>query len=107
MKKLSVLLATILLAILVIGCSNEESESVETNADNDNNEESSFPEEDISVVVPFSPGGAGDISMRIMADLAPDYLNGNNIVVDNIEGGGGVKGQTAAANAEPDGYTLL
>src|SRR5699024_10873596 len=106
MRKIYFLLVISILSVLVIGC-NSENSSENTEEGNSSNINSDFPEEDITTVVPYSTGGAGDISIRIMADLESEYLKGNSMVVDNIDGAGGIKGQTEVATAEPDGYTLL
>ncbi len=66
-----------------------------------------FPEKDIRLIVPFKPGGAVDTTSRIIAKFAEKHLGGAVIRVENRAGGGGVVGQTYAANADPDGYTIL
>jgi len=67
-----------------------------------------FPTRDIDLVVPFEPGGAVDATSRIIAEAANTLLDGSvGFTVSNRAGGGGVVGQTYAAQAEPDGYTVL
>lgn len=66
-----------------------------------------FPAKDVKVIVPFAPGGGVDVTIRFLSEVAPKYLNGKNIIVENMPGGGAVIGQTAGAKAKPDGYTLL
>jgi tripartite-type tricarboxylate transporter receptor subunit TctC len=66
-----------------------------------------FPERDIQLVVPFEPGGAGDITSRIIAEAANGLLDDAEIRVINRAGGGGIVGQTFVSRARPDGYTLL
>lgn len=68
---------------------------------------STFPEKNLKLIVPFAPGGGVDISCRMIAEVAPKYLGGKKIIVENMPGGGAVIGQTFVANAKPDGYTLL
>lgn len=65
----------------------------------------SYPSEPITLIVPYSPGGNGDITSRFIADKASDIL-GVNFVVENREGGGAFIGINSCANAEPDGYTI-
>jgi tripartite-type tricarboxylate transporter receptor subunit TctC len=60
----------------------------------------------IRFVVPFGPGGAGDLTARILAQKMSESM-GQTIVVDNRPGAGGVVAATAVAKAPPDGLTLL
>ncbi|MBA2961075.1 MULTISPECIES: tripartite tricarboxylate transporter substrate binding protein [Ramlibacter] len=60
----------------------------------------------IRFVVPFGPGGAGDLTARIVAQKMSESL-GQPIVVDNKPGAGGVVANSAVAKAPPDGQTLL
>lgn len=66
-----------------------------------------FPAKELEIIVPYSPGGGVDTTVRMLAAVAPNYLNDNKIVVRNMSGGGGVIGQTAGAQADADGYNLL
>ena len=61
----------------------------------------------IRVIVPFAAGGGNDVIVRLLTDLAPKHLNGKQLIVENIPGGGAVIGTTAAAKSKPDGYTLI
>ncbi len=64
------------------------------------------PTKPVRVIVPFPPGGSNDIVGRLVAnDLSP--LLGQQVVVDNRGGAGGIIGTEIAANAQPDGHTLL
>lgn len=66
-----------------------------------------YPSKDIRIIVPFKPGGAVDTTSRILAEVGNKYLDSVKLKVENRDGGGGVVGQTMAAKAKPDGYTLL
>jgi len=66
-----------------------------------------FPEKNLKIIVPFAPGGGVDTTCRMLAEVAPKYLDGKKIIVENMPGGGAVIGQTFVANAKGDGYTLL
>jgi tripartite-type tricarboxylate transporter receptor subunit TctC len=65
-----------------------------------------YPENPVQLVVPFPPGGAGDILGRLLAkELSPSL--GQAVVVENKPGAGTIVGAQYVANARPDGYTLL
>lgn len=66
-----------------------------------------FPQRNIRLVVPFEPGGAGDITSRIIVEAANKILNGSKMSVVNRSGGGGIVGQTFVSRAAGDGYTIL
>ena len=65
-----------------------------------------WPSRNISMIVPFPPGGQADLAARPVA-LALERILGRAVVVDNRQGAGGAVGNAAAARAEPDGHTLL
>ena len=65
-----------------------------------------YPERPIRIIVPFGAGGANDVVVRIVANRLTDVV-GQQVVVDNRTGAGGLIGTEIAAKAAPDGYTLL
>ncbi|MEO5784087.1 MAG: tripartite tricarboxylate transporter substrate binding protein [Casimicrobiaceae bacterium] len=65
-----------------------------------------YPNRPIKVVVPFSPGGAVDGPMRIIAQELSKRL-GQQVIVENKPGAGATIGTEIVAKAAPDGYTLL
>lgn len=65
-----------------------------------------YPERNITMVVPFSAGGPTDTVTRLVAEAMSKDL-GQQIVVENIGGAGGTLGAGRVASADPDGYTLL
>jgi tripartite-type tricarboxylate transporter receptor subunit TctC len=65
-----------------------------------------YPTKPIRIIVPFGAGGSADVLIRIVANRLPTVL-GQTVVVDNRTGAGGLLGTSIAAQAAPDGYTLL
>ena len=65
-----------------------------------------YPAKPIKLVVPFSPGGASDLTARTLAQKMGESM-GQSIVVDNKPGANGSLGIDAVAKSQPDGYTIL
>ena len=66
----------------------------------------SYPARPIRTILPCAPGGVTDVSARYVAQLMSTSI-GQNLIIENRSGGGGAIGATAAARAEPDGYTIM
>ena len=65
-----------------------------------------FPSRNITMIVPFTAGGAGDILGRMVGHQLEQKL-GKAVVVENKPGAGGVIGANLTAQAAPDGHTLM
>jgi len=65
-----------------------------------------YPNRPIRLVVPNAPGSSVDTLSRIMAHKLTDVL-GQQVVIDNRAGAGGIIGMEIAKQATPDGYTLI
>jgi tripartite-type tricarboxylate transporter receptor subunit TctC len=66
----------------------------------------SYPAKPVRLIVPFPPGGTTDLIARIIQPKFQEFL-GQSVVIENKGGAGGSVGAADAAQAAPDGYTLL
>jgi tripartite-type tricarboxylate transporter receptor subunit TctC len=65
-----------------------------------------YPDRPVRLIVPFAPGGVTDLAARIVGQhLTAKW--GQQVVIENKPGAGGIIGVETAINATPDGYTLL
>jgi tripartite-type tricarboxylate transporter receptor subunit TctC len=65
-----------------------------------------WPSRPVTMIVPYAAGGPVDTVGRIMAQGLSDVL-GQQVVIENIGGAGGMTGAARVARAAPDGYTFL
>ena len=65
-----------------------------------------WPTHPLTLVVPWAAGGGTDVMGRIMARRMSEIL-GQQVIVENITGAGGMVGSSHVARAEPDGYTFV
>lgn len=65
-----------------------------------------YPERAVRLIIPYPPGGAGDIVGRMLSARLSEAL-GQQVVVDNRGGGGQIIATGLAAKAQPDGHTLF
>src|SRR5690606_29332601 len=67
---------------------------------------SNYPSRPISVIVPYAPGGQGDLFARILSDPLAGLL-GESVVVENRPGATGMLGTRNVVRSKADGYTVL
>ena len=65
-----------------------------------------FPDRTVTLIIPFAAGGPTDVLGRIMAQAMGEQLK-QTVIVENVGGAGGMTGGKRAADAKPDGYTML
>ncbi len=65
-----------------------------------------FPTKPLTMVIPFAAGGPTDVLGRIVAQRMSEVL-GQQVIVENVGGAGGMTGSKRVADAPPDGYTFV
>lgn len=65
-----------------------------------------YPSKPVRVIVPYGPGGIADVTMRMVAQNLSQRF-GQQFVIENRPGAGGVVGMQGGRDAPPDGYTLV
>jgi tripartite-type tricarboxylate transporter receptor subunit TctC len=65
-----------------------------------------YPTRPITLIIPFAAGGPTDVLGRVMGQRLGEIL-GQQIVIENVGGAGGMLGSSRVAQAAPDGYTIL
>src|SRR5205807_9132656 len=65
-----------------------------------------YPTKPVTMIIPFAAGGPTDVLGRIMAQRMSEIL-GQQVVVENVGGAGGMTGSKRVADAQPDGYTYV
>src|SRR5438309_9893640 len=66
----------------------------------------SWPERPVTMVIPFAAGGAVDVMGRILAARLSEVL-GQQVIIENVGGAGGMSGAYRVAKATPDGYEFV
>lgn len=67
--------------------------------------QTAYPTRPVRITVPFGPGGIADITVRVVAEKLTEKL-GQQFVIENLPGAGGITAARAALQATADGYTL-
>lgn len=96
-KKVIAILMVIMMLTVFTGCNSEKAPEPAKVV---------YPENTITIIAPYAPGGAVDILSRTLADYLTKSL-GKSVVVVNKPGGGGSIGVAETARAKADGYTLV
>ncbi len=92
MRQIMTLFITLL--VLLSGCSQDT-------------DEAAFPQGNISMVIPYGPGGGFDTTVRVFAPYFAEQLGGGiTVLPENLPGTGGRRGTATVYRAKPDGYTL-
>src|SRR5690606_28999375 len=65
-----------------------------------------YPNKPVRIIVPFGPGGLADITMRLAGEKLTEIL-GQQFVVENHPGAGGVAAANELLKSNPDGYDLI
>ena len=64
-----------------------------------------WPDKPVKIILPFGAGGVADVTSRIMAAKLSDKL-GQQVIIENMPGPGGINAARAVITAPPDGYTM-
>jgi len=65
-----------------------------------------YPNKPMTMIIPFAAGGPTDVLGRVMAQRMSELL-GQQVIVENVGGAGGMTGSKRVADDAPDGYTLV
>ncbi|MDE6108481.1 MAG: tripartite tricarboxylate transporter substrate binding protein, partial [Oscillospiraceae bacterium] len=112
-KRLLALLLAGTMALALAACGNKDdgkdpnpTTPVVENTENGGNETTAWaPDGPVSLIVAYAAGNGTDITARVLAQYASKYV-GQNIVVENVDGGSGSIGWSQLADSDPDGMTI-
>jgi tripartite-type tricarboxylate transporter receptor subunit TctC len=99
-----VLLAFVMIVSLLSGCTSttKPAATIETTTEK---KVVDFPKKEITLIVPWNPGGANDVVARHLQPIFKDKFDAN-LIIKNVPGGGSAVGITEVLTAKNDGYTL-
>ena len=69
--------------------------------------QAAYPDKPVQIIIPYPAGGAGDRSLRVIADKLTETMSQQMVVVNNPGGSNGTVGTERVARSAPDGYNLL
>ncbi|MFG6150650.1 tripartite tricarboxylate transporter substrate binding protein [Halobacillus sp. B23F22_1] len=98
MKKVYLIALSLFMMVIVTACGNLGSEVSSQDIE-------SYPDQDVTNLVPFSAGGTTDVNQRIIESFWKDHFP-ENMVIEYREGAGGEVGFAELAKAKPDGYMM-
>ncbi|KXF52664.1 hypothetical protein AXA44_09635 [Rhodococcus sp. SC4] len=99
MRKTTLVMAVASLCVVTAACA-------QTGSSQSGEDNIAYPERAIKLIIPFAPGSSTDVVGRVMAECYERQLD-TAVTVENRDGGSGSIGMTEAAQAKPDGYTLV
>lgn len=108
MKKFAALLLTLLMAVSLISCGSNPSQTTDPQQQGgapSTTGAADFPKGNVTWIIPLAAGSNGDVHGRKLAAIVERYL-GTTIVVENIAGGNMATGTTQMLGRNPDGYTI-
>src|SRR5665811_801051 len=70
-----------------------------------NQAQAKWPEKPVRIVLPFGAGGVADVTSRMMAAKLTEKF-GQQVLIENMPGPGGINAARTVINAAPDGYTM-
>lgn len=105
MKKLLVVLLSLLLVLNLVACSSDQESTTEGEAKQEVSAADGFPNKPIEVIVAYKAGGGTDRGARVLTAAAQKTID-QPLVIINKPGADGELGFTELVNAKPDGYTI-
>lgn len=104
LKKLVTVMLCIAMMLAMAGCAKQAEEK--SKADGASEVETTFPERDITMIIPTETGGGSDVIARYLATEVSDVL-GVSVVPQNIGGAATATAFQQFMDADPDGYTII
>lgn len=103
LKRFGASLTAAALLLALAACS--PAEQTQTPSPDGDDGKLDFPKQDVTIIVPYAAGGNTDLFARAMSTKMSELM-GVNVIIQNVEGGGGATGTAQAVTGKADGYTL-